>query len=61
MYTTNGFATDTRFLRSDTEGCHWAKSTEIFTTGQKDLDDNRIICVVKGRFSPWKKDFRLLI
>ena len=61
MYTTNGFATDTRFLRSDTEGCQWAVSSDIFTTGQKDLDDNRIICVVKGRFSPWRKDFRLLI
>jgi hypothetical protein len=61
MYTTNGFATDTKFLRSDTEGCHWAKSSEQFTTGQKDLDDNRIICVVRGRFSPWRKDFRLLV
>ena len=61
MYTTNGFATDTRFLRSDTEGCHWAVSSAQFTTGQKDLDDNRIICVTKGRFSPWRKDFRLLV
>ena len=61
MYTTNGFRTDTKFLRSDTEGCHWAKSSVQFTTGQKDLDDSRIVCVVKGRFSPWRKDFRLLV
>ena len=61
MYTTNGFRENTRFLRDNTIGCHWAKSTLIFTTGQKDLDDNRILCVVKGRFSPWRKDYRLLV
>ena len=61
MYTTNGFATGTKFLRSDTVGCLWAKSSELFTTGQKDFDDNRIICVAKGRFSAWTKDYRLLV
>ncbi|KAG0647921.1 Carboxypeptidase Y receptor [Hyphodiscus hymeniophilus] len=61
MYTTNGFSENTRFLRSDTEGCYWAVSSAQFTTGQKDLDDNRIICVTHGRFSPWRKDFRLLV
>src|ERR1700709_663565 len=61
MYTTNGFSKAPKFLRSDTDGCHWAKSSELFKTGQKDLDENRIICVVKGRFSPWRKDYRLLI
>lgn len=61
MYTTDGFASSPKFLRGDTEGCHWAKSSVLFTTGQKDLDEHRILCVVKGRFSPWKKDFRLLV
>jgi hypothetical protein len=62
MYTKDGFATEAKFLRAGvTEGCHWAKSTELFTTGQKDLDDDRIICVVRGRFSPWSKDYRLVI
>jgi len=61
MYTTNGFEDDTRFLRSDTVGCHWAVSSELFTTGDDDMDDSRVICVVKGRFSPWQKDYRLLI
>jgi hypothetical protein len=61
MYTTTGFSTDAKFLRSDTAGCHWAKSTDLFTTGQKDLDADRILCVVKGRFSPWRKDYRLLV
>ncbi|PQE11556.1 vacuolar sorting targeting PEP1 protein [Rutstroemia sp. NJR-2017a WRK4] len=60
MYTTNGFG-KTQFLREDTEGCHWAKSSELFTTGQKDLDKDRILCVVRGRFSPWRKDYRLLV
>ena len=61
MYTTDGFSSPAKFLRADTAGCQWAKSTEIFATGQKDLDDDRILCVVKGRFSPWRKDYRLLI
>jgi hypothetical protein len=61
MYTTDGFASDAKFLRSDTAGCHWAKSSDLFATGQKDLDDDRILCVVKGRFSSWKKDYRLVI
>ena len=62
MYTTDGFATDAKFLRADvTKGCHWAKSFELFTSGQKELDDDRIICVAKSRFSPWSKDYRLVI
>ncbi|KAM3077434.1 vacuolar protein sorting/targeting protein PEP1 [Clarireedia jacksonii] len=61
MYTTNGFYEKTQFLRSDTAGCSWAKSSKLFTTGQEDLDKDRVLCVVKGRFSPWRKDYRLLI
>ncbi|CZS88800.1 hypothetical protein WAI453_010608 [Rhynchosporium graminicola] len=61
MYTLDGFAKPPKVLRRDTSGCHWAKSSELFKTGQKDLDNDRILCVVKGKFSPWRKDFRLLI
>lgn len=61
MYTTDGFSKDAKYLRSDTAGCHWAKGTAMFTTGQDDLDKDRILCVVKGRFSPWRKDYRLLV
>jgi len=61
MYTLDNFAKPPKTLRIDTSGCHWAKSTELFKTGQKDLDNDRILCVVKGRFSPWRKDYRLLI
>jgi hypothetical protein len=61
MYTTDGFSKDVKFLRARTEGCHWAKSTEIFTTGQKDLDQDRILCVAKGKTSSWRKDFKLVV
>jgi hypothetical protein len=61
LYTTNGFAKAATLLRADTSGCHWAKSSALFTTGSKENDNDRIICVVKGRFSPWRKDYRLLI
>lgn len=61
MYTTNGFTANTRFLRSDTVGCQWAKSSEMFSTGDRGFDDQRILCIVKGLYSPWRKDYRLLI
>lgn len=61
MYTTDNFSKGPKFLRGDTEGCHWAKSSAKFTTGQKDLDTDRILCVAKGRFSPWRKDYRVVV
>ncbi|KAF7854714.1 hypothetical protein EAF04_010283 [Stromatinia cepivora] len=61
MYTTNGFVETPKFLRSDTTGCVWAVSTPEFTTGQKDLDKDRILCVAKGKYSPWRSDYRLVI
>ncbi|CAG8961405.1 hypothetical protein HYFRA_00013353 [Hymenoscyphus fraxineus] len=59
-YTTNGFEKTTR-LRLDTIGCHWAKSSKEFTTGDKDTDLRRIMCIVRGKFSPWSKDYRTVI
>lgn len=61
MYTTDGFSKPANYLRADTAGCHWAKGTPNFTTSQKDLDKDRILCVAKGRNSPWRKDYRLVI
>ncbi|KAI0124653.1 vacuolar protein sorting/targeting protein 10 [Xylariales sp. AK1849] len=61
MYTTDGFQSDAKFLRGMTDGCWWAKSSDLFTTGQKDLDDSRVLCIVRGDFSPFKEDNRLLI
>ncbi|KAI1770918.1 Oligoxyloglucan reducing end-specific cellobiohydrolase [Hypoxylon cercidicola] len=61
MYTTNGFEEDAKFLRGRTQGCWWAKSSPLFTTGQEDLDKQRILCVVRGGiFSPQDEN-RLLI
>lgn len=61
MYTTDGFATDAKLLREDNSGCHWAKSTDLFTTGDADMDQNRILCVAKGRYSSWRTDYRLVV
>ncbi|KAK4240658.1 hypothetical protein C8A03DRAFT_31256 [Achaetomium macrosporum] len=61
MYTTDGFKTPAKELRRDTDGCWWAKSSDLFSTGSEDLDKNRILCIVRDAFSPFKQDNRLLI
>ncbi|KAH8194935.1 hypothetical protein TruAng_010900 [Truncatella angustata] len=61
MYTTDGFKSDAKYLRNMVDGCWWAASSDLFTTGQKDLDASRILCTVRGDFSPLKEDNRLLI
>ncbi|KAK3362966.1 hypothetical protein B0T25DRAFT_468582 [Lasiosphaeria hispida] len=61
MYTTDGFKTPAKQLRANTAGCWWAKSSDLFTTGARDLNDNRILCIVMDDFSPYKQDQRLLI
>ncbi|EMC93590.1 hypothetical protein BAUCODRAFT_26843 [Baudoinia panamericana UAMH 10762] len=60
-YTTNGFETEARLLRDDATMCIWAKSTNLFTTGQKDLDADQTLCVVKGSFTPFSSEYRLMI
>ncbi|KAH6636628.1 vacuolar protein sorting/targeting protein 10 [Chaetomium tenue] len=61
QYTTDGFKTPAKELRRNTDGCWWAKSSDLFTTGAEDLDNNRVLCVVRDSFSPYKQDQRLLI
>lgn len=61
MYTTDGFRSDAKFLRGNTAGCWWAKSSDLFTTGQEDLDKQRILCAVRDSFSPLRADTRLLV
>lgn len=61
MYTTDGFKSSPKELRRNTDGCWWAKSSDLFTTGSDDLDKNRILCIVRDAFSPFKQDQRLLI
>ncbi|KAI1758916.1 Oligoxyloglucan reducing end-specific cellobiohydrolase [Hypoxylon sp. FL1150] len=61
MYTTDGFDTDASFLRSLTQGCWWAKRTPLFTTGQEDLDSQRILCVVRPDLFSFRDENRLVI
>ena len=59
-YSTNGFKTND-LLRQDTRGCVFAHSTPLFGTGKDHPDDNRILCVVQGKYSKWPKDNRLVV
>lgn len=55
-YTTDGFK-HTKEMRKDTKGCTFARSTPLFEGG----NDDTVICVVMGRYSPWPKDQRLVV
>ncbi|KAM7222639.1 hypothetical protein V8F06_002133 [Rhypophila decipiens] len=61
MYTTDGFKTPAKLLRGDTNGCWWAKSSVLFSTGSKDLDNDRILCITMGDSSARVSNQRLLI
>ena len=61
MYTTDGFSTSAKFLRGNTAGCWWAKSSRIFTTTDESKDKNRILCIVRDSWSPFKEDQRLVL
>lgn len=41
-------------------GCDFAQSSDLFTTGYDFADEDRVLCIVKGRYSPWPKDYRLV-
>lgn len=60
-YTTDGFREGAKLLRKDAMNCMWAKTVDLFTTQDKDLDHDRILCNVRGKFSFWQTDSRLLI
>lgn len=60
MYTLDHFKT-VELLREDTAGCYWAKSTELFDTGSKDKNKDRILCVAQGKTTSHAKDYRLVI
>ncbi|KAK4540808.1 hypothetical protein LTR36_008885 [Oleoguttula mirabilis] len=59
-YTTDGFESNPKLLKEDALSCLYAKSTELFTTGDKERDDDQVLCIVKGSFSPFSSDYRLL-
>lgn len=60
VYTTDGFESS-KLLRGLTSGCWWAKSSHEFTTGDKDLDNKRVMCIIKDDLSPRKEDQRLVV
>lgn len=62
-YTNDAFRTSAKVLRKDTRSCVFARSTPLFKTSPDDKNDDRVVCVVKGRYaSPWSsKDNRLAV
>ena len=60
-YTTDGFQSAPKDLRHHATGCWWAKSTPEFTTGEDELDANRVLCIVEDGFTRRKEDQRLVI
>lgn len=60
VYTLDGFKS-VKMLRAFTAGCHWAKSTPEFSTGDDDLDASRTLCMVTDPFSFFKEDQTLHI
>lgn len=53
-YTTDGFKTPATQLRDNTRSCVFARSSEVFQTSEDDENDQRVICIVKGKYSsPW--------
>ena len=55
-YTRDGFK-HTEEMRPDTRGCIFARSTPLFEGGNEDT----VICVVQGRYSPFPHDQRLVV
>ena len=62
-YTKDAFQTSAIVMRKDTRSCVFARSTPQFQTSADDKDDDRVVCVVKGRYaSPWStRDNRLVV
>lgn len=61
-YTTDAFKTPAKVMRKDARSCIFARSTPLFQTSADDENDDRVLCVVKGRFSSlFRKDNRLAV
>ena len=58
-YTEDDFDT-VKLLRKETRGCTFAHATPEFHAGD-DKEDDRVLCVARGKYSPWPKDNRLLV
>ena len=60
VYTTDGFESKPQLLKQDAQQCMWVRSHDLFFTDEQKRDKDQTMCVVKGKFSPWMSDFRLL-
>lgn len=59
-YTKDGFKTEPKVLVKERRMCQWAKGSERFLEGQ-DKHDDRILCIMRGKYSDRSKDNRLMI
>ena len=59
MYTTDGFK-NIETLHPRRKICMWGQSHDQFTTGDKQKDQDLIVCIVEGKRSSSSKDYRLV-
>ena len=60
-YTTDGFDSKPKLLKKDVASCIWAKTTDIFTTGDEKLDRNMVLCIARGEFDLFNRKNRVLM
>ena len=60
-YTIDGFRDGAKLLHKDAINCMWAKTVDQFTTGDEDLDKNRVMCNVRGKWDIFSTSSRLLV
>jgi photosystem II stability/assembly factor-like uncharacterized protein len=60
LYTKDNFKTS-QVLRKDAITCAFARSRPEFETSEDDDGDDRIICIVRGRSSISRRDFRIVV
>ena len=59
-YTKDGFDSEPKLLRTDTQQCMWARTHDLFETGDEEKDRDQTMCIVRGKYSSDDTDFRLL-
>lgn len=59
-YTTDGFASSPTLLHEDAVSCLWAKSTDLFKTGDSAADLDKTLCIIRGD-SVFSSGYRLVV
>ncbi|KAI5369474.1 Putative WD40/YVTN repeat-like-containing domain superfamily, sortilin, Sialidase superfamily [Septoria linicola] len=60
-YTKDAFKSEMELLHKDVFSCLWAKSTDIFTTGDDKADLDTVLCIARGQFDFFKSHNRLIM